>query len=277
MVNDKAFSAQHWKRTVDYANSIPHSKRGFSSLTKGKCIGAMLLKHFLNIPFEGHSRTIPGTNGHEFEQIHIFKPGEIAFDRYEIIAHEVPVFLTINGDLRWSYIDTLVYDLQDKCFEVWDYKFIAYSKYQVIDAKESHKDQANLYAYLIGALRYRIIYSSKAAYGEKQTHSFSLDETMAKVFIERLSLIDGLKKGLIERNWSKLTLCELQKDSAKRECKYCMFKEEREYNGKIYPAYCIEKYKEEFLQEFKDLRAIKAFLKKTGVIQVEKVETTIKV
>ena len=269
-MKDEQFSILGWQRMNTWANNRPHSSRGFSSETKNKCIGAKLLRHFLNIPFEGNARTIPGTLIHEFNQNDIYPMGATVHEgKFEIIAHEVPVFLMINGEMRWSYIDTLVWNNWENCLEVWDYKSHAYAASQKEEAKPAHIDQVNLYGYLYPAKYCRVIYNDKSAFDNQPCHVFPIDERMALDYIERMQLIDDLMNGRIEVPWHELTIEELQKDSTKRECKYCLFRAAREWNGKLYPSPCIGKYNEEYKQDFKDLRAIKTFLKKQGVITVE--------
>jgi len=263
LMADETFVQLSWKHISKLCDETPHSGGGWSS--GGSCIGKQLLESELHLPFN-HGSTLPGSIGHKYMQTEVYLVGGKYFDRYEIVGHEVPVMMKINNKLRWSYIDTLVYDFIDSCFEIWDYKFNQFVKYVIDDgkAKDTALMQVNLYADLYGAKRFRVIYTGMGNYSQGISFLYETNHEMAIAGMNRLAEIDYMKSKKLVKPWHIVAEdCYKEKGA----CTYCDFAKpiENEKGEQIHPAHCLKRFAEEFGQEFTTLNKVKKYMEEHNI------------
>lgn len=251
-MKDENFNLKMWKHTREIYLKKPHAAgRGWSAI--GYCKGKQCIDHWYNIAFDPKN-AIPGSNLHEFNQYEIFPIGSFVMDRYYIVAHEVPVFIEINGEMRWSPIDTLAFDSHDRVLEIWDYKGTAWSSYKKDDSSIENLMQVNLYGYLYSiAKRIRLIYQDFKDYSQIYSHVYPIDADLAKATIERMILVDNAKTDKEKYPFHQLVIDEITKPNIKdANCKWCPYTQN--YNdpeGKTHPPYCLLHLRKALGQEFK--------------------------
>lgn len=193
-MRDHYFETWLKKHLVRGVNTGGFHGYGWSHI--GGCLGAYVLGrlHPEVLKEEPKGPMYVGTMVHEFFQKYVFPDGLQAWNLL-IIAHEQEQFINMSDinpvdDLPYqiSPIDTLVWDFENKCFGVIDYKSIKDLSWVQIDAKMSNREQVNLYAYLKNAGWYMLIYVDKQNYDNFVIHRYNVDEEMAEKAIEKIRL-----------------------------------------------------------------------------------------
>lgn len=239
----------------------PHSKVGWSPIDE--CMAKQYFDKINNVEFDGYQFTAPGTIFHKYAQEEVIPPGtemrcdnEFAKKSFDVIGHEVPVFCRINGTLRYSYIDTLVYNVLDNCIEVWDWKTEGFAKYKKDKVKAKHVAQVNLYGYLIKAARIRICYIDKKQYDEQYWHTLPVNEEMAKETLLRMVKLDTMVQNkVIDIPYHELADGLMDEVYPKNDCQYCRYNKD---------GSCLQKFCSEFAKPFRTLGDVADFITVMG-------------
>lgn len=209
---------------------------------------------------------LPGTMGHEFMQNHVFPAGITAIN-LEVLAHEQEVFIPMKyKPFRMSPIDTLVYDHDNKCLGVIDYKFVKDLNWVQQDAKEDNKEQVNLYAHVINAGWYMIIYTLKKNYDEFVIHRYEVNPEQAEHSIQILEKVDRWfhdKDYRKEVPWTSLASGLTMFTTGRRPYRYICEPSTKtpSYQGCPYKEYCLKLLSEEYGETFTSFIRYDAFLR----------------
>ena len=123
----------------------------------GGCLAAHLLaKEHPIVQRKGNM--YPGSAGHQWWQSYVFTPGNNVAGLVSL-GHEQQTFVMLeSGRFFMSPQDTRVLEVATGKFGVIDYKFVKDLNWVEEEAKESNRDQINLYAYQSNASFYIVIY-----------------------------------------------------------------------------------------------------------------------
>jgi len=271
----------------------PHSKRGLSSCGLGAAKQIIqkdpLISERDNLPFGVFQK---GKEGHRYFQEHVFPDGAIIYnltlksvdcgqkyDDYgdidlpeiEIIGHEQNIYLMIGGKMRKSSMDTVILNITDNEFEIWDYKFKSYFTFKNLKgAEDENREQVNLYIHqfqkmLKGAgidipcRTGRLIYILDSDWVKVKVATFYYDEKVALNTIDRLELVEEVRDNPHDHGhlWSELAA---KKCLYWKWCKYC--------DGKMF---CLRRFSKEFKVQFGDHDQVR------GVISTQKRNRTLDV
>jgi len=218
-----------------------HLAKGLSQ--HGACLGKQIFSKVIMKPFTGQGATTPGTAFHEYMQIKVLPAGSTVGD-YIILGHEQLIFLldvTHKEIKRQSPIDTLVYNLKSKEFEIWDYKTTQIDLKYVNVLDKVYEFQTNLYAQTFKNtldLPYnplcKVIFASKNNWTDLKTFVFRSNPEMESQSIERIATVDALAKREEYENvrvhWIQfaegLDIWSDTKNPYRKQCKYCDYNEE---------------------------------------------------
>lgn len=218
-----------------------HLAKGLSQ--HGACIGKQILSKIYQKPFTGQGATTPGTAFHEYMQTKVFPAGK-TIGKYIILGHEQLIFLldVLHKEIqRQSPIDTLVYNLESKEFEIWDYKTTKIDLKYVRSLDLVYHRQANLYGQTFKnmlELPYnpicKVIYASKSNWTDLKTFTFRSDPKMEQESFERIQKVDLMSKraeyeGIIP-HWVQfaegLDSWSDTKVPYRKQCEYCDYQAE---------------------------------------------------
>jgi len=177
-------------RIVEFNNERSHLSGGLSQ--HGGCEGRVILDKLFPEGFTGQGAVEPGTALHKFIQEELFPSGSVVNDTWLIIGHEQYIILPREEGKydRRSPIDTLVFNLLTKEYEIWDYKStrteIKYLRGKPLKLKV--KLQANMFGIQLRwqwRLPYypvcRVLYFNKASWTKSHEYMFRCkDEYLAQ-------------------------------------------------------------------------------------------------
>ena len=211
----------------------------------------------------------PGTAGHWFFQTYVFVEGKRAMN-LEILGHEQQLFIPMKyAPFRMSPIDTLVWDHDNNCFGIIDYKTAKDLTWVVEDAKEDNLEQVNLYAYVRKAGWYAIVYIDKTNYDHLIIHRYDTDEDMAKHSIVKLGIVEQWLNEEEFRNTHPWTYIAggLNKWTKSRTNPYryiCEPSSRTDYGGCPFKKKCLENLSKEYGINFKSLARYDQYLEENS-------------
>jgi hypothetical protein len=219
----------------------------------------VILADHPEIEFEGFENTIPGTLIHQYIQDKVLLTGMEILQRYIVVGHEQACFCKVNGRIRWSHADTLLWNFVEQYREIWDYKSEAYVDAKRTDAKNEHMVQVNLYAYLHGAKFYGIVYIDKKKYSTINVYRYPMDPELAKKTLERMAILDKLKKKETSMDYKDMAEA-IYLDPKHTQCSWCQC-------AKKETPYCLEHFQQAFGKPFRSLNEVRAILGVMGEVK----------
>lgn len=228
-----------FSKQIDTFHRGPHLSRGLSSHAKCRLQAAM--KSWYGVTEFSQGGMAPGTVFHAWVQGK-FQSGEtytLGGTRFEVLGHEQYVFYNDieKGIARRSPIDTLVYNLDARRHEAWDYK-TTQKDIKYVYLEPAHAAQANIYAYLFNkgwglVTGWRVIYINKGNYNDIAVYYGDLDKAMAAESIAMIEAEEMLKSfkpdtvkqpaGYWRRHATGLDEWTRARAPKRAQCRYCEF------------------------------------------------------
>lgn len=164
-----------------------HLSHGLSS--HGSCIAKQAFSRLFKdeIPDQDQGAMIRGKEFHTFMQRSL--PSGMFLDgRWLIIGHEQFILPVVDGERRWSPIDTLVFDRDEGRFEIWDWKLTRVDLKYLHKLDRTYRYQANYYAakfhekwgYGGKPPICRVIFANAADWAVYKDFSWEMDPALAK-------------------------------------------------------------------------------------------------
>lgn len=214
----------------------------------GSCIARQAYQKAYSDEYEfgNHGALVPGTAFHVYWQT-LLPSGTVLKDENDIptwliIGHEQYVFFSQEGLLdRKSPIDTLVYNLISKEYEIWDYKSTRTDMRYIRRIEPKDKMQINFYAYKFSEaweLDYypicRVIYGEKVNWNNLKQFDFRCDAKLYKKSIKYINMVNELIPKLRSETWTispkgwekyatGLDYWSATKKPYRSQCRYCKF------------------------------------------------------
>lgn len=210
----------------------------------GECVAKQAMQIVYKNEFGNHGALVPGTMFHAYWQ-GIFESGSIVKDdkgveTWLIIGHEQYIFYQDGFNWRKSPIDTLVFNLITKEFEIWDWKSTRKDIKYVNCIERKDEMQVNFYAYRFSEawdLQYypmcRVIYGEKVNYNHLKNFAFRCNDELYKKSTEYMrmvhTLVDCMRSDRSVNEWEKyatgLDYWSATKTPYRSQCRYCDFTE----------------------------------------------------
>ena len=262
------YKLEQWLRGRLLENIGPPGNHGHGWSWIGNCAGSYILSKFYPEIKEQELKgnMYPGTMLHEFMQKWVFPDGLKAIG-LEILAHEQEVFIPMkNEPFRMSPIDTLVYDHNNNCFGVIDYKSAKKLNWVKTDAKKANREQVNLYAHVFGAEWFMIIYVDKKNYDKYVIHKYPVDHDLGEMSIRKLEKIDRWlyeEKYRDEIPWTELASGLNTFSNGNSPYRYICEPSVKtpSYTGCPYKKYCLKLLSKEYGTEFTSLARYDKYLR----------------
>lgn len=221
----------------------PHLSRGLSS--HGSCIAKQAFTRLFpdKLGDDDQGAMIRGKAFHTLMQGSL-PSGTVIDGRWEIIGHEQYVFVVVDGEQRRSPIDTLVFDMKENRFEIWDWKNTRKDLKYVHELDRNYRYQANKYAAVFytayGAGTQpplcRVIFANAANWAEFKEFSWVMDPNLAKesdqviMEVHRAMKLLGKPGSVSPKTYREYFADGLEYWSATKkpyrlDCAYCKFTE----------------------------------------------------
>lgn len=234
-------------RMFEVEGERPHLAGGLSQ--HGSCLLKQILNKIEPAKFDAYGVVTPGSALHEYIQ-NILLPSGIVLkdedgeDKYLIIGHEQYVFHLVKGrPHRRSPIDTLVFNLQSREYEIWDWKSTSIGgtasepmKY-LRSLSVVYRSQVNIYGYLFmkaWKLAYRpickVIFFNKRDWTHSKEFEWRTILKYGEKSIEDIETVQDVYNNFDSKDRTKEEWLELAtgrnrwSDTKKKylkECKYC--------------------------------------------------------